>query len=199
MENRPVSIFLYYIYVFFYRNPNKTKISKDAPKWFKIVPEWKVQLFKDDLVNKEDTIKVFSRYQNWITVDSKDQDRRKALERVRILKKDVTSRLMPEWMENKNIKNHINEDKFKLIEYNYPLRQKATKLMTYVDKDINPKILKPIIYNSNKSVFNFGDFRHNVMTQKESKEYGSQVSQFPKKFFDWDDGKKFNPKYKKDI
>ena len=157
-------------------------------------------MFKDELVKKEDTIKVFSRYQNWITVDSKDQDRRKALERVRILKKDVTSRLMPEWMENKNIqKNKISEDKFKLIEYNYPLRQKATKLMTYVDKDVNPKRLKPIKYNANKSVFNFGDFRHDVMTQKQAKEYGSQVSQFPRKFFDWDDGKKFNPKYKKDI
>ena len=106
---------------------------------------------------------------------------------------------MPEWMEIKNREKKIEEDKFKLVEYNNPLRQKASKMMTYVDKDINPTRLKPILYNPNKSVFNFDDFRHNVMSEKETKHYGSQVSQFPKKFFDWDDGKKFNPKYKKDI
>ena len=106
---------------------------------------------------------------------------------------------MPEWMEIKNREKKIEEDKFKLVEYNNPLRQKASKMMTYVDKDINPTRLKPILYNPNKSVFNFDDFRHNVMSEKETKYYGSQVSQFPKKFFDLDDGKKFNPKYKKDI
>ena len=119
---------------------------------------------------------------------------------MKILKKDVTSKLMPKWMEikNRDIKN--KNDKFKLIEYNYPLRQKTTKTMIYVDKDINPKILEDHIKNNpNKSVFNIGDFRHDVLTQKEAQLYGSQVSQLPKKFFDWDDGKKFNPKYKKDI
>ena len=65
------------------------------------MPEWKAKLFKDEISNKEDTIKVFSRYQNWITVDSRDLDRRKALERIKILKKDVTSKLMPKWMEIK--------------------------------------------------------------------------------------------------
>ena len=106
---------------------------------------------------------------------------------------------MPKWMEIKNKDIKIDKDKFKLMEYNNPLRQKANKMMVYVDKDINPKILKPIKLNKNKSVFNFGDFRHDVMTKKEAQLYGSQVSQSPKKFFDWDDGKKFNPKYKKDI
>lgn len=163
------------------------------------MPEWKAKLFKEEIINKEDTIKVFSRYQNWITVTPKKQDRRKALERVKILKKDVTSKLMPKWMEIKNKENKIEQDKYKLVEYNYPLRQKATKMMIYVDKDINPKRLKPIKYYPNKSIFNIGDFRHNVSTKEETQLYGSQVSQLPKKFFDWDDGTKFNPKYKKDI
>ena len=163
------------------------------------MPEWKVKLFKEELIKKEDTIKVFSRYQNWITVTPKKQDRRKALEKIKILKKDVTSKLMPKWMEIKNKDIKIDKDKFKLMEYNNPLRQKANKMMVYVDKDINPKKLKPLKLNKNKSVFNFGDFRHDVMTKKEAQLYGSQVSQSPKKFFDWDDGKKFNPKYKKDI
>ena len=163
------------------------------------MPEWKAKLFKDEISNKEDTIKVFSRYQNWITVDSRNLDRRKALEKIKILKKDVTSKLMPKWMEIKDREKKNNDDKFKLVEYNKPLRQKASKLMAYVDKDINPNRLKPILYNPNKSVFNFMDFRHDLMSEKDTKYYGAKVSQFPKKFFDWDDGKKFNPKYKKDI
>ena len=110
------------------------------------MPEWKAKLFKDEISNKEDTIKVFSRYQNWITVDSRDLDRRKALEKIKILKKDVTSKLMPKWMEIKDREKKNNDDKFKLVEYNKPLRQKASKLMAYVDKDINPTRLKPILY-----------------------------------------------------
>ena len=43
------------------------------------------------------------------------------------------------------------------------------------------------------------DFRHDLMSEKDTKYYGAKVSQFPKKFFDWDDEKKFNLKYKKDI
>ena len=163
------------------------------------MPEWKAELFKEEIAKKEDTIKVFSRYQNWITVTTKDPDRRKALEKIKTLKKDVTSKLMPKWMELKYGQNKIKDDKFKLVEYNYPLRQKPEKMMIYVDKDINYKRLKPIDYNPYKSVFNFGDFRHDVMTKNESQYYGAKVSQLPKKFFDWDDGKKFNPKYKNDI
>ena len=106
---------------------------------------------------------------------------------------------MPKWMEIKGRNNKNEDNKFKLVEYNYPLRQKATKMMTYIDKDINPSRLKPIKYNPNKSVFSFGDFRHDVTSQKEAKLYGLQVSQLPKKFFNWDDGKKFKSKYKKDV
>lgn len=119
------------------------------------MPEWKAELFKEEIAKKEDTIKVFSRYQNWITVTTKDPDRRKALEKIKTLKKDVTSKLMPKWMELKYGQNKIKDDKFKLVEYNYPLRQKPEKMMIYVDKDINYKRLKPIDYNPNKSVFNF--------------------------------------------
>ena len=102
-------------------------------------------------------------------------------------------------MDIQNKEKESKVDNFKLVEYNYPLRQKPKKIMIYVDKDINPKRLKPINFNPNKSIFNFGDFRHDVRTQDEANYYGSQVSQMPKKFFDWDDEKKFNPKFKKDI
>ena len=165
------------------------------------MPEWKVKLFKEDLAKKEETITVFSKNQNWLTVTPRNQDRRKALEKNKILDMDITSKLMPKWMEIKHKKDHnfTNSDKFKPVEYNYPVKQKPKKMMAFVDKDLNPKRLLPLECNTNRSVFNLNDFRHNVITKKDANYYGSKVSQLPKKFFDWDDGKKFNPKYKKDI
>ena len=66
--------------------PKVTKISKDAPKWFKIVPDWKNELFKEEITKKEDTIRVFSRFENWLTVYPGDNNRRKALEKIKIKK-----------------------------------------------------------------------------------------------------------------
>ena len=117
------------------------------------MPDWKVKLFKEEIAKKEETITVFSRYQDWITVTPKKEDRRKPLEKKRILKNDVTSKLMPKWMDIQNKEKESKVDNFKLVEYNYPLRQKPKKIMIYVDKDINPKRLKPINFNPNKSIF----------------------------------------------
>ena len=184
-----------------YRNPNKTKISAGSPKWFHIIPDWKAKLFKEELEKKEDLITVFSKNQNWLTVTPRKQDRRKALEKNKILNMEVTSKLMPKWMDlkYKKDKNIVDGDKFISVEYNNPLKQKPKKIMAFVDKELNKNKLKPIDFNPNRSVFNFYDFRHNVITKDEANYYGSKVSQEPRKFFDWDDGKKFNPKYKKDI
>ena len=114
---------------------------------------------------------------------------------------DVTSQLMPKWMEikYKKDKNNFINEQLKSIEYNNPLKQKPKKIMAFIDKDINSKNLKPIDYNPYRSVFNLNDFRHNLITKKQANYYASKVSQKPRKFFDWDDGKKFNPKFKNDI
>lgn len=150
------------------------------------------------MAKKEDTITLLSRYRNWLTVTPKNRDRRKALERSKITKMEITSKLMPKWMEIKS-KADKSSDKFKSVEYNKALKQKSQKMMALVDKDLNQQKINKIEYNPNRSVFNIHDFRHNVFTKNEAKYYGAQVSQLPRKFFDWDDGKKFNPKYKKDV
>ena len=64
-----------------------------------------------------------------------------------------------------------------------------------VDKDINEKSNT----NPEKSIFSFMDFRNNIFTKKEAEYYGSVIQQVSKKFFDWDDGKIYNPKYKNDV
>ena len=161
------------------------------------MPSWKVEQFKKYLENNEDTINIFSKHQNWITVNPKTMDRKHPLEKMKAENMEVTSKIMPKWMEiaHKNIKRIEN---FKKAEY-IPTKLKAKKLIVFVDKDLNPSRLKSIDYNPNRSIFNYGDFRNNVLTKKEKDYYGEQVSQKPRKFFDWDDGKRYNCKYKKDI
>ena len=111
---------------------------------------------------------------------------------------DVTSKLMPRWMEIKTLKQKPI-DLFKSIEYNNPVKQKTKRTMAFVDKELNLNRLKTVEYNPSRSVFSYQDFRNNVITSKDAKNYGEKVSQKPKRFFEWDDGKKFNPKFKKDI
>ena len=53
--------------------------------------------------------------------------------------------------------------------------------------------------NPNKSIYSIGDCRHNMMLKEDSDLHSSKVSQYPKQMFSWDDGKKYVPKFKKDI
>ena len=85
------------------------------------------------------------------------------------------------------------EDKFKSVIF-CPLLKKNRKMVLLVDKNLNPKLTK-----NNRSIFNLGDFRHNVIFDEERKIFDNLVNKNPKKFFDWDDGTRFNPKYKKDV
>jgi len=65
-----------------------------------------------------------------------------------------------------------------------------------VDKNTNNP--KDTLNNPNKSIYSIGDFRHNLVLKEDADKYSSTVSQLPKSFLAWDDGKKFNQKYKKD-
>jgi len=68
--------------------------------------------------------------------------------------------------------------------------------MVLVDKNINNP--NDNLNNPNKSVYSIGDYRHNLVLKEDADKYSNTVSQFPKTFAAWDDGKKFNQKYKKD-
>ena len=162
------------------------------------MPDWKIQQFKEYLAKNEDTINILSKHQSWITTSPRTYDRKHPLENKKALNMEETSKIMPKWMEIKHKDYKKEEEKFKSFEY-YPIKQKCKRLMAFVDKDINPPKNKILDYDKNKSIFNYGDFRNNVVTKKEHEYYDKKVSQVPKKFFDWDDKKRFNPKYKKDI
>ena len=159
-------------------------------------PEWKKKQYNDYISKNQTSLNILSKQQNWITVNSKTKDRRHPLEKNIQTEKEITSKIMPEWMESK-YNDCIHKDDFKLVEY-YPTKQKAKQLLSYVDKDLNPSKIKPPEKNSMKSIFSYNDFRNNVLTKKEHEYYDSKVNQLPKQFLCWDDGTKFNPKYKRD-
>ena len=99
-----------------------------------------------------------------------------------------------------NLKSYINRnlknDKFKSVEF-FPHLNKSKKMMTLVDKNLNPKLNKSRL--GNRSIFNYQDFRHNMAFEEERKYFDNLVNKEPRKFFDWDDGKVFNSKTKRDI
>ena len=159
------------------------------------MPDWKIKQFKDYIARNEDTISVFSKHQSWITTSPLTNDRRHPFEKQKASNIE-TSKIMPKWMEIK-FKGMKKEENLKSVEY-YPIRQKCKKQMVFVDKELNPKKIRPINYDKNKSIFSYGDFRNNVVTKPEHIYYDSKVSKSPKKFFDWDDKTKFNPKFKRD-
>ena len=171
------------------------KNSSNAPDWFHVMPEWKIKQFKDYIAKNEDTINILSKHQNWITTSPLTNDRRHPFEKQKA-SNIGTSKIMPKWMEIK-FKNNKKEENLKSIEY-YPIRQKCKKQMVFVDKELNPKKIKALDFNKNKSIFSYGDFRNNVITKEQHIYYDSKVSQSPKLFFNWDDKTKFNPKLKRD-
>lgn len=160
------------------------------------MPDWKIKQYRDYIGKNEDTINILSKHQNWITTSPLTNDRRHPFEKQKT-SNIGTSKIMPKWMELK-FKNVKREENLKSTEY-YPIRQKCKKQMVFVDKELNPKKIKVIDYDKNKSIFSYGDFRNNVVTKAQHIYYDSKVSQVPKRFLSWDDKTKFNPKFKKDI
>jgi hypothetical protein len=98
---------------------SRTKISDTAPEWFHVVTEKKAKEYEERQIKQEDTLSVFSRYQEWITVTPRSKNRKMPLEKMKVEKFDETSKIMPKWMQIKptNLaKNDIND--LKVEKYN---------------------------------------------------------------------------------
>ena len=172
--------------------------SKESPDWFHIAPEWKESQFREHLAKNEDSIKILSKHKGWISISSKNNSRITPLEKF-TFDREKHRNVMPNWMNLKYYKNYTkDEDVFTKVQYN-PSILKSKKMMLLIDKNLDPKITNKSVLLKQRSIFNFGDFKHNVMFEDERKYNDNLVSQKPKKFFDWDDGKVFNAKTKRDI
>lgn len=72
--------------------------------------------------------------------------------------------------------------------------EKLNKKIGFGKNNKNPFLEKPL-----KSVFSIMDYRHNLRTSEEAFSHQSKVPQEPKKFFDFDDGKRFVPGKNNDV
>jgi len=172
--------------------------SKDSPEWFKIIPEWKRTQFKEYLAKNEDSIRVISKHNGWISISPKTNNRLLPLEKF-TMDKENHKKILPKWMNLKYYKNYSKEDDiFKKVQYN-PMKMRNRKMMLLVDKNLNPKFINKSVFLPERSIFNFQDFRHNSIFEEDRKYNDNLVSQEPRKFLEWDDGKVFNPKTKRDI
>jgi hypothetical protein len=162
--------------------------SKDIPNYFQIVNEEKLQMFQKEL-EKQDTITLLSRNKNWITVTPRHKNRNKCLENVKV-KNDETSLILPKWMIGKYPKA-LSPDNFKGVTYTSIRNGKTSRQL--IDKNN----LKKNDWFHNRSIFAIGDFRHNVLSEKDVNDYQKDLSLQPKRFFEWDDGKVYDPKKKK--
>jgi hypothetical protein len=98
-------------------NSTRTKVSNDAPEWFHVINEEKAKQFDTEQRNKLDTLLVFSRYNQWVTVTPRSKNRRMPLEKIKSKKTEETSKIMPKWMQIVP-KNTETEKKFYSKEYN---------------------------------------------------------------------------------
>lgn len=156
--------------------------SKDAPDTFQVITTDKLKRFNKEL-EKQETITLLSKTKNWITVTPKHKNRRKPLESIKV-KNVEGSKILPEWMQPK-YHQQISPDF--LTHKSYTSIRNGLTTLQLVDKDNGSKI-------NNKSIFSIGDFRHNVSFKDDMIKYQEGISEKPKRFFDWDDGKRYNPK-----
>jgi hypothetical protein len=131
---------------------------------------------------------IVSRYQSWITVTPKGKNRKRPLEKVKVTNMEETSKVVPNWMQIK----HINKPPDTMRSKDYKAHRgndKTEKFTMLVDRD-----------QFNKSIFNIGDFRHNVTTREVADMYTANISKSPKEFMTWRENERlFNPRFKTDV
>ena len=167
--------------------------SNELPCCFQVVNEDKMKRIQSEL-EKEETIMVLSKNKSWITVTPRSKNRRKCLENIKAKPHEV-SRTMPQWMvlNSKYKQSNCNrKDIFKGVDHISIRNGIASREL--VDKSN----LKSNDWKCNRSIFSIGDYRHNVRSVNEVSKYQEGLNKEPKRFFDWDDGKQYDPKKTRD-
>lgn len=71
----------------------------------------------NDIITKEESIRVFSRFNNWITVSPKTKSRKHAFEKNISTNAQNRDKVIPKWMQQHIDKSKVPEHMFKPIEY----------------------------------------------------------------------------------
>ena len=70
----------------FFSNDSKNKISSDSPDWFKINSVAKMKEINNLYINNNSNLQVLSKFKSWITVTPKNKDRKRPLEKKRVVR-----------------------------------------------------------------------------------------------------------------
>ena len=150
---------------------------------------------KEHFSKKDENLHVFSKHKGWITISPKTNNRLLPFEKS-ILDVEKHQKIIPKWMNLNSCRNRsLKNDEFKSVEF-FPHLNKSKNMMMLVDKYLNPKLNKSGL--GHRSIFNYQDFRHNMAFEEDRKYFDNLVNKAPRKFFDWDDGKVYNIKTKRD-
>lgn len=160
--------------------------SKDAPEHFHILKREILENYINEL-QKNDSMTVLSKNKKWITINTNTFDRLHPYENMKV-KKGESCKILPEWMKSK-YSSPLTKDMMMGANYKNTFTGHTSRIL--VDKSNKTP-------NNNKSIFSFMDYRHNVLFENEYKQYQRNISNEPKKFFDWDDNKIYDPKKKRD-
>ena len=163
------------------KNPSKDafEYSEDGPEWFKIKDS---KLVKEHEIEQsqgfDGTVTILSRISGWITVSPNSRNRQKRLGRYGPFDKSKkgnnyqnVSDLAPAWMQTEAQRHEDTPFKNTIAPANVRKEQKRVFLF---EKEQTPK-----------SVFSYGDFRHNVSTAEEAKQYSSGLLQSPSRLIEW--------------
>jgi hypothetical protein len=163
------------------RPPNKEAgdVSEDCPQWFNVKD---TPIVKNHDISKsqgfDGTVTVLSRITGWITVSPRSRNRQKRLGRYGPFDKEKkganfqnVSDLAPAWMQGEG-KRQQEKEYVDLIAH--PCVRGEKKRMISVEKK------QPV-----RSVFSFGDFRHNVLTKEEAEKNAKGLVEEVRRPFEW--------------
>jgi hypothetical protein len=153
--------------------------SEEGPDWFKIQES---KLVKDHKIENskgyDGTITVLSRISGWITVTPESQNRQNRLARHGPIDKakkgnnyQNVSDLAPAWMQTDVPRNKSSA--LKKVVPDVSLRKEHKRIFLF-EKD-----------QPEKSIYSYGDFRHNVNTAEEAQKYSANVAKVPVRFLEW--------------
>jgi hypothetical protein len=156
-------------------------ISPACPQWFNLMENPAVKNHSiEKSIGFDGTVTVLSRISGWMTVSPKSRNRSKRLGKFGPINKSKkgndlqnVSDLAPFWMQSEYQRNKSSQFRNTLA---HPCQRKELKRVTLVEKEQIPK-----------SIFSYGDFRHNVLTSQEARESEKGLTMFPKRLIEWNE------------
>lgn len=148
--------------------------SKTTPDCFRILENKNNQNKVENAKNFDGTMTIISRNQGWITVTPKHKNRQKPVEKFGVSGDAAKCNVLsPQWMQSQHPKNKTDQMQ-RQVPSTTNLRNESFRTFL-MDRE-----------QPGKSVFSYGDMRHNVHSEEDVKKFNNQAfSQGVKRMTEW--------------